>query len=186
VAITFSTGFSALSEFAALAYMGPVVPLAFAITLSVAVSPLADRIEGVVHSRIWSSLVCTWMLAELLCGAVALISSQVAGIVGLGDEYLFRLGEATARLSDSMGGQRILRSAGILQDAAEPKNSDAAPESEEGARRRAAHEWVAIFRRNAAAVGGWVMSRLGGFVGFLASSAICLSLIFYMLLQRSH
>jgi predicted PurR-regulated permease PerM len=172
--------------FAALAFMGPVVaPLAFAITLSVAVSPLADRIERVLPSRAFSSLACTLLLAGLLLGSGALLSSQVAAIVSRGDEYLIRLGDVAGRLTESTGSHRMLRSVGVLREQVGNETLDATPEAQEEARARTAREWVAIFRRNAAAVGGWVVSGLGGLVGFLASSAICLSLIFYMLLQRS-
>jgi predicted PurR-regulated permease PerM len=172
--------------FAALGFMGPVVaPLAFAIALSVAISPLADRVERFVPGRAISSLLCTLLLAGVLMGAVALVSSQVAAIVSRGDDYLTRLGDVAGRLTEWSGSERTLQSMGILGE----NEGGGAPGAESTtlaeARERAAREWVAIFRRNAAAVGGWVVSGLGGFVGFLASSAICLSLVFYMLLQRS-
>jgi predicted PurR-regulated permease PerM len=176
-------GVTALRLIAAILLLGAsslmapiVVPLALALVLAVALSPLADRLESLGLPRLVASLLCVLALAAALVAVCVVIAGQVGQILQHADQYLERFSAMLAHVSRATGGDRMLRAIGSMR--ADPAGSSAGSSE-------AAGYWYQLLSGNARALGHWVAVGLGGLLGFVGGAVVCLGTLFYMLLTRS-
>lgn len=147
-----------------------LVPFLAALVLAVALAPLADRLEGMGLRRGFASLLCMLLVAAVIAAAAGLVVWQLGEILGESDRYLDRLGHSLARASRAVGADRLMESAGAMDGRASGG---------------AAAYWDGVVRRNARAVGGWLLSGLGGVLGAVGGSVLMLAFLFYMLARRT-
>ena len=96
-----------------------LVPFVLGLVLSIALSPLADRLERLGLGRTGSSLFCLVLVAAILAATMGLLAFQVGSIVQQSDRYLDRLGEMMSDASKSIGGERLLTSLGVIRSETE-------------------------------------------------------------------
>lgn len=184
-----------------------LVPLALALTLSIALSPLARRLEQVGLGRIGSSLVCVLLVTGALLVTGGLLVYQAGTMLKESDRYLHRLSRLLADTTVAVGGDRVLKSLGAIQPGAgnppgpegtvpgeaslDPTRSKPSAGVEQGGGTQSPGTpdytayWEQFLRGNLSIVGGWMARGLGGFVGLIGSTVICLSFVFYLLQTRS-
>jgi predicted PurR-regulated permease PerM len=134
-----------------------LVPFLAALVLAVALTPLGERLERMGLKRGLAALACMLLVAAVIGAVAALVVWQVGEILGQLDQYLDRLGETLARAVRAIGGDPLMESA-------------------------EAHD---VVRRNARAAGGWLVSGLGGLLGFVVGVVLMLAFLFYMLALRT-
>lgn len=82
-----------------------VVPLIFAVVLSIAMLPLADRLERLGAGRVVSSIACVLLVVAGLLVPALIITAQAGGVVRNSDRYIERLSvlaaESSAPIRDS-------------------------------------------------------------------------------------
>ena len=173
-----------------------LVPFVLGLVLSIALSPLADRLERLGLGRTGSSLSCLVLVAAILAATLGLLAFQAGSIVQQSDRYLDRLGEMLSAASKSVGGEHLLTSLGVISSESEGAATEPGPPrvtetvDEPGAGRclrRAIRRAPGrrLLRDNVRLLGGWLVRGLGGFVGLVGSAVILLSFVFYMLHTRS-
>jgi predicted PurR-regulated permease PerM len=151
-----------------------LIPFFLALILSIALSPLADQIERLGLGRTLASVLCLLAVVLVLAVTVGLVGVQAGEILQQSDTYLDQFGRKMGRLSDAIGGNRLLEAVGEIT----PGDSEAGGEP-------TAIYWDTLVRRNARVLGRWVVSGLGGLIGFLGGVVVTLAFLFYMLLTRS-
>jgi predicted PurR-regulated permease PerM len=176
-----------------------LVPFALGLVLSIALSPLADRLERLGLGRTGSSLFCLVLVAGVLAATAGLLAFQVGTIVQQSDRYLDRMSRMLSSATKTVGGERLLTSMGVIDSESAPqpdpsqgaRTADTGQErgSEEADRPAQPHDqeafWGRLLRDNVRLLGGWLVRGLGGFVGLVGSAVILLSFVFYMLHTRS-
>ena len=187
-----------------------IVPFVLALVLAIALSPAADWIERKLGvGRALSSLAGTLFIASALATAAGLIGYQAGTILQDSNKYIDRFGKLLAQGSKHLGGDRLMASFGILEREdsdrgrsgpsgsggeaggrgesprgdAQDKDEDKSKgqDQDQGAR---AQTWITYIERNAQALGRWVLTGIGGMVGFLGGVVIFLAFLFYMLQTR--
>ncbi len=150
----------------AFALLGPVmVPLAFAMVLALALSPLVDWLESRHLHRPVACVLVMLGLSLLILVTAGLVIGQVGTLVQNLDQYLSRLGDLLDRVLQSTGLSRFI-------------------EQPEGTAEDPASGWK-ISLQNVITTGlGWAMSGFGGLTGLLTGGIIALTLSFYLLLGR--
>src|SRR3954464_1071719 len=91
-----------------------LVPFVLALVLSIALSPLADRLERLGLGRTFSSLCCLVLVAAVLAATAGLLAFQVGTIVQQSDRYLDRLGGLMSATTKAVGGEHLLSSLGMM------------------------------------------------------------------------
>ena len=183
---------------AAYAMSSILVPFLLALVLAIALTPVAFWIERRGAGRTIASLLCMLMVAGFLLGTASLIAYQANGILRDGDKYVDRIGDLAARSVRFIGGDAALRSlisdsnpeVAADADAAEVEGRPtAAPSTEETPRADEGDKMVArareALRADAASLGGYAMTGVGGALGLLAGAVLMLAFLFYMLQGRS-
>jgi predicted PurR-regulated permease PerM len=176
-----------------------LVPFVLGLVLSIALSPLADRLERLGLGRTGSSLACLILVTAILAATSGLLAFQVGTIVQQSDRYLDRMSQMLSSAARAVGGERLLASMGVI--GAESEGPPEGPRASRGtdtgdgagasrsARSDASHghaeSWGRLLRDNLRVIGGWLLRGLGGFVGLVGSGVILLSFVFYMLHTRS-
>jgi predicted PurR-regulated permease PerM len=164
-----------------------LVPIAVALTLSIAFSPLARRLERLGLGRTGAALACLGLVTAILLGAGLLLAYQAGSIIQHSGEHLDRFGELLARTTTALGGDRLLNSLGAVQSAGEsggPGTAGGGGESEVGTE-DLEHYWQRSLKSGLRMLGGWLVRGIGGLVGVIGSAVICLSFVFYFLETRS-
>jgi predicted PurR-regulated permease PerM len=176
-----------------------LVPFVLGLVLSIALSPLADRLERLGLGRTGSSLSCLVLVTAILAATAGLLAFQVGTIVQQSDRYLDRMSRMLSSATWSVGGERLLASLGVIdaETGGMPEGSRASREAEIGNQMGASRSnspasprhqgefWGRLLRDNLRLLGGWLVRGLGGLVGIVGSSMILLSFVFYMLHTRS-
>lgn len=156
-----------------------LVPLVLAQVLTIAFSPLADRLERRGLPRTASSLVCTLAAAAFLAVAVGLMAYQAGTIIRDGDRYVNRFGTLV---------DRAIARAGLAHD--DPAQGQAGPAVSARADRPGDHETgrptrgVVLIRRFLTAAGQWLVTGVGGLLGSIGEAVVVLAFLFYMLNGR--
>ena len=96
-----------------------LVPFILGLVLSIALSPLADRLERLGLGRTGSSLSCLVLVAAVLAATLGLLAFQAGSIVQQSDRYLDRLGKMLSAASNSVGGEHLLTSLGGISSETE-------------------------------------------------------------------
>jgi predicted PurR-regulated permease PerM len=166
---------------------GLIVPFVLAIVLAIALSPVADRIEGRVGlGRSLGALSCTLAVAAALATSAVLVGYQTGTILQESDRYIDRFAGLLAGASRHLGGDRVMASFGVLEreDTTVDRPEVAAPPDREGGGTDRARAWSRFLHRNARVLGRWVVTGLGGLLGFLGGVVIFLAFLFYTLQTR--
>lgn len=151
-----------------------LVPFFLALVLAVAMAPLAEWMERRWRfPRVAASLSCMLLILGILVLAVGLVVAQSGVILKDSETHLTKIGEFLESASKSAGGERLVS---WIQGE---------ETSGEGGQATAGDYWQSTVRRYARSLGGWLVSGLGGMLGFLGGVVIFLALLFYMLQGRS-
>src|SRR5579884_1206151 len=122
---------------------GLLVPFFLAVVLSIALSPVADRLERLGLGRPVASVLCVLAVVGVLAVTAGLLSAQAATIVRDADKHIEAFCDLLARASRATGGDHMLESLGYTgQD-----DSGAADPS---------GYWDRFVRRNLRSVGNWI------------------------------
>ncbi len=176
-----------------------LIPFFAALVVAIAMSPLANRLERLGLGRTISSLACLLLVAVVVASAAGMLAYQVGSIVQDSNEHLQRFSEILAQGTERVGGERLLKSMGYLQDEAtnppvpgQVEDGSSGEESSSGgesgqveAASNPEDFWLGTLRRNASTLGRWLATGLGGFLGALGGLVVALAFLFYMLLTRS-
>lgn len=149
-----------------------LVPFFLALVFAIALTPLAARLERLGLGRTLASLACVLSVAAVLLGVAVLVAYQAGSILGNADDYLSGFARHADALSKAVGGDRLMETLGVLEDADGGKSVDRA-------------YWANLLRQNARSIGRWVATGLGGALGLLGGAIILLAFLFYMLDGRS-
>ncbi len=153
-----------------------LVPFLLALVLAIAMAPIAHRIERAGLGRTLASLICLVLVAVVLTAILGLIGYQVNAIVRDGNKYIDRLGDFSARLVRSTGGENLLESL-TADEPPMPASSDAGDALVANAKAAILH--------NARSIGLWTVTGLGGLIGVFGHAILFLAFFFYMLQGRS-
>jgi predicted PurR-regulated permease PerM len=178
-----------------------LVPFVVALSLAIAVSPLADRLERIGLGRTASSLACLGLVAGVLIATACLLAYQAGSILQKSDRYLDRLSRMLATTTSAVGGERLLTSLGAIKSespqaaarTAQGENTAPSESSEPGTAAADNQKtpadpvafWAGFLRNNLRLLSGWLISGLGGLVGFIGSMVIVLSFLFYLMDTRA-
>lgn len=181
-----------------------LIPFFLAIVVAIALSPLADRLERLGLPRSLSSLAGLLLLTGVLVLTIGLVVRQAGSILRDSEQHLSRFSDLVARGSSQLGADRTLESLGMLSDAdrgggsrseagdelrpttpADEANKADGPGSGEVSSDDARQYWFETVRNNARALGRWLVTGIGGLLGFLGGIVIFLAFVFYMLLTRT-
>jgi predicted PurR-regulated permease PerM len=166
-----------------------LVPIVLALMLSAVLTPLAQRLERLGMGRVGSALACLLLATGIVVGTGSLIAYQAGGIIQHADQHIDRIGQLMARVSGTLGGDRLLSSMGTVHEAdgeaGEVSQDRKAARGTEAAAADPPEYWRQTLRDGLRAAGGWLVRGIGGFVGVLGSGIICLSFVFYFLETRS-
>src|SRR4051794_32406190 len=86
-----------------------LVPFLLGMVLAIVLAPLAGRFERLGANRTISNLACMLLVAILVAVAGGLVSYQAAVMFKKGDVYVNRLGDVSARMIRSVGGEKWLQ-----------------------------------------------------------------------------
>ncbi len=151
-----------------------LVPFFLALVLAVAMAPLAEFLERRWRfPRVLASLSGMLLILGILVAAVGLVVAQSGVILKDSETHLTKIGEFLESASKSIGGEKLVST---IQ--AEQSGDEGSPPSSHD-------DWQTLVRRYARSLGGWLVSGLGGLLGFLGGVVIFLALLFYMLQGRS-
>ena len=100
-----------------------LVPFVVALSLAIALSPLADRLERLGLGRTVSSLACLGLVAGVLVATACLLAYQAGSILQQSDRYLDRLSRVLASTTSAVGGERLLTSLGAIKSESERRSS---------------------------------------------------------------
>ncbi len=160
-----------------------LVPFVLAVVLAIALTPLANRLERLGAPRVLASLASMLLVAALLLGTLGLVLVQTGRMIGQSDQLIDQTAGSLSQFSERLGGDRILQSLGILQDA--PTEPGTGPETDpDAAAADGAEAWSRLLRTSLRATGGWVASGLGGLAGVLAGTVVVLAFQFYLIQTR--
>ncbi len=178
-----------------------LVPFVVALSLTIALSPLADRLERLGLGRMISSLACLGLVAGVLIATACLLAYQAGSILQQSDRYLDRLSRMLSTTTSAVGGERLLTSLGAIKSESQQATSrtarsgNTAPSDSSEAGTGADDNgktpadpvafWARFLRSNLRLLSGWLISGLGGLVGLVGSAIIVLSFLFYMLSTRA-
>jgi predicted PurR-regulated permease PerM len=178
-----------------------LVPFFVALSLTIAFSPLADRLERFGTGRTLSSVACLGLVAGILVATACLLAYQAGSILQQSDRYLDRLSQTLAATTNAVGGERLLTSLGAIKaespQAASTRGrvattapSDSGPPetgADDSSKTPTDPEafWARFLRSNLRLLSGWLISGLGGLVGLVGSAVIALSFLFYMMSTRA-
>jgi predicted PurR-regulated permease PerM len=178
-----------------------LVPFVVALALSIALSPLAARLERMGLGRTGSSLICLGLVAGVLLATASLLAYQAGSILQQSDRYLDRISRMLAATTRAVRGERLLISLGAIPSESEAQHGDANRDkktaaatsgglgTDPGDSDKAPSEpvafWAQFLRSNLRLLGGWLISGLGGLVGLVGSTVILLSFLFYMMSTRA-
>lgn len=171
-----------------------LVPIVVALTLAIALTPLAQRLERLGLGRVGSALACLVLVTAVLVGTGSLVVYQAGTIIQDSDRYIERVGQLLHRMTTAVGGDRLLSSMGAVQDAHEeargPGDQGGAEagvdsESPPGEAPDPGDFWRRSLRNGLRMLGGWLASGIGGLLGVIGAGVICLSFLYYFLETRS-
>lgn len=179
-----------------------LVPFFLAMVLAVAMSPAADWLERKGLPRVLTSLLGTLFVAAALIATTAVIVYQVGTILQDSDRYLDQMSGHLSRLSKTTGGDELMQSLGMVTRQTAPGTADTPlgpgspnrPEMTPGAPAATSSEatpadsnrfWSGLLRRHLSSLGRWLLTGLGGILGFFGATIIFLAFLFYMILTRS-
>jgi predicted PurR-regulated permease PerM len=169
-----------LAAAAATYWMAPIlVPFLLGMVLAIVLAPLAGRFERLGASRTISNLACMLLVAVAFAAAGGLISYQAGVMVKKGDVYVERLGEVSARMIRSVGGEKWLRAV-----AREEKAEQGTRQSLETQGDALVLRMKTTIGRHAGEINRWAATGVGGLVGILGNTVIVLAFLFYMLQGR--
>ncbi len=181
-----------------------LVPFLLAFVLTIALSPLADRLERGGFPRSLAALACTLVVAILIAAAAGLVFYQAGTIIKDSDKYIKAFG---TKLDDLLRQTHLTRAAttfGLLDQVSEtkpiepaskkdgarerkpePSESSSSRESAKNAQTPSARgQGEAFLRRGLNAAGGWLASGVGGMLGILGGGLLFLAYLYYMLEGR--
>jgi predicted PurR-regulated permease PerM len=158
-----------------------MVPFVMALVLAIAFSPLANRLERAGLPRALASLTCIMLVVAVLAAAGGLILYQSGAMLQTSDKALERVAELLGEVARATGADRLIQETGPAGSQEGPNASPDgdAPSSAPGP------DWVNIVRNHVNTLARWVISGLGGALGFLGGVVIFLAFLYYMLANRS-
>src|SRR5262245_16301032 len=148
-----------------------LVPFVLGLVLSIALSPLADRLERLGLGRTGSSLFCLVLVAAVLAATAGLLAFQVGTIVQQSDRYLDRMSRMLSSATRAVGGGHLLTSLGLIGAESEgmlegsrvSRGGDTGDEMgasrsiPSGSSRGQVESWSGLLRHNLSLVGGWLL-----------------------------
>ncbi len=177
-----------------------LVPFVLALILAIAMSPLVSKMEKHGVPTTVGSLACMLGLATVLALTLGLMVYQAGSVLQNSDKYIQQMAQVVSRVSGHTGGDQIMQSLGLLQ-AESPRQTAASreagatddggegpdrnPSASESSGGSSTNSWASFLRRNLQTVGQWVVTGLGGLLGFLAGLVVFLAFLFYMLQTRA-
>jgi predicted PurR-regulated permease PerM len=162
-----------------------LVPFLLALVLAIALAPVVTWIERRGLPTSLGSLACTLFVAAILATTVALLVFQAAEILKETETFTRRTASLIARVSGQLGADPLMRSFGVYgPDSGPAEASDR--EDPMGSDEEGGHEarWEAVLRSNLGRAGSWLVSGIGGLVGFVGGTVVFLAFLFYMLDSR--
>ena len=166
-----------------------MVPFVMALVLAIAFSPLANRLERAGLPRALASLTCILLVVAVLAAAVGLIVYQSGAMLQTSDKALQRVSELLDEASRATGADRMIRGA---RPGRHPRKARAPPRhragylpDREASSSAPAPIWDNFVRNRVRSLGRWVVTGLGGVLGFLGGVVIFLAFLYYMLANRA-
>jgi predicted PurR-regulated permease PerM len=158
-----------------------MVPFVMALVLAIAFSPLANRLERAGLPRALASLACIMLVVAVLAAAGGLILYQSGAMLQTSDKALERVAELLGEAARATGADRLIQETGL---AGSQEGPSASPDVDADSS-APGPDWVNIVRNHVNTLGRWVISGLGGALGFLGGVVIFLAFLYYMLANRS-
>ncbi len=168
-----------------------MVPFVIALVLAIALSPVSSRLERAGLPRALASLICVLLIVAVLAATVGLILYQSGTMLQTSGKALERVSQLLDEASRATGADGIIRSLGLAGPEGGPSDSPgaepgrgASPDREASASTQAPI-WDKFLRNGATSLGRWILTGLGGVLGFLGGIVIFLAFLYYMLANRS-
>ncbi|WP_435008453.1 AI-2E family transporter [Tundrisphaera lichenicola] len=152
-----------------------LVPFLLALVLSIALAPVARRLERLGLGRTGSSLACTLAVLLVLLGMGGLIAYQLTSIGQDAGRYFQKLGDLAARLTHAIGADPLIKDLGKSGGGEGPSGAEGDPKS----------YFQGLLRRNVESLGSWLVTGIGGTFGFLGGTVLFLAFLCYMLQGRT-
>ena len=167
-----------------------MVPFVIALVLAIALSPVSSRLERAGLPRGLASLICVLLVVAVLAATIGLILYQSGTMLQTSDKALERVSQLLDEASRATGADRMIESLGL---AGTEEGPGASPESrpstatdrEESSSSAPAPIWDKFVRNRVSSLGRWIVTGLGGVLGFLGGVVIFLAFLYYMLANRS-
>lgn len=151
-----------------------LVPFMLALTIALALSPLADWLERRGCPRVLSSFVGLMAVLLILLTAVGLIVFQAGSMAQESDRYLKGFSQSLEEGAKWIGLERWLPSRSAPPDGGATKVDDSDPSG-----------LTVFMRENAQTASTWLIRGVGGLAGVVAATVLFLAFLFYMLQTRS-
>ena len=167
-----------------------MVPFVIALVLAIALSPVASRLERAGLPRALASLICVLLVVAVLAATVGLILYQSGTMLQTSDKALERVSQLLDEASRATGADRMIESLGLAGPEEGPGASPAsgpgtAPDREDPPPRRPPRSGTISSATASRSLGRWIVTGLGGVLGFLGGVVIFLAFLYYMLANRS-
>ena len=101
---------------------GLLVPFFLAMILAIAISPVAQRLEGRSPKSL-ASLLCLLALVSVLVGTTGLVVIQAGGLLQDADRYVTRFSEILVTVSEKTGGAKIMESLEVIDSEKSPRQA---------------------------------------------------------------